>query len=143
MNMCMQIILCFFVYIPLYRTCSNSQLGTLSHYHNEGVDDVHEIIKLDHDVEGIEEVPNLPRDILEALNRESKGSKSNTEETEVINLANEGEIEKLVKIGVNFPKGMKDELIALLNEFKEIVRLNLFNHLIGFILGQIYLYFNI
>ena len=30
------------------------------------------------------------------------------------NLANEGEIEKLVKIVVKFPKDMKDELIALL-----------------------------
>ena len=120
MNMCMQIILYFSIYIPLYRICSDFQVGTSFHYHNEGVDDVHEIIKLDHDVEGIEEVPNLPRDILEALNRESEGSKSNTEETEVINLADEGETEKLVKIRVNFPKGMKDELIALLNEFKEI-----------------------
>ena len=36
------------------------------------------------------------------------------------NLANEGEIEKLVKIVVKFPKDMKDELIALLKEFKEI-----------------------
>ena len=38
----------------------------------------------------------------------------------MINLANEGEIEKPVKIGVNFPKDMKNELLALLKEFKEI-----------------------
>ena len=68
----------------------------------------------------MEEVPNLPWDILEALNRESEGSKPNLEEIEVINLIDEGEKEKPIKIGVNFPKDMKDELIALLKEFKEI-----------------------
>ena len=57
---------------------------------------------------------------MEALNRESKGSKPNIEETKVVNLANEGENEKPVKIGINFPKDMKPELIALLKEFKEI-----------------------
>ena len=55
---------------------------------------MNETIKLDHDVKEMEEVLNIPRDILEALNRESKGSKPNIEETEVINLANEGEIKK-------------------------------------------------
>ena len=45
-------------------------MGTLSFGHNEGVDDVNETIELDHDVEGLEEVSNLPQDILEALNRE-------------------------------------------------------------------------
>ena len=38
----------------------------------------------------------------------------------MINLADEDETKKPVKIGVNFPKDMKDELIALLKEFKEI-----------------------
>ena len=38
----------------------------------------------------------------------------------MINLAEEGEKEKPIKIGVNFPKDMKDELIALMKEFKEI-----------------------
>ena len=46
-------------------------MGTSSLCHNEGVDDVNETIDLDHDVEGMEEDPNLPRDILEALNRET------------------------------------------------------------------------
>ena len=64
--------------------------------------------------------PNIPRDILEALNRKSEGSKPNIEETEVINLVEEGEKEKPINIGVNFPKDMKDELIALLKQFKEI-----------------------
>ena len=95
-------------------------MGTLSFGHNEGVDDVNETIELDHDVEGLEEVSNLPQDILEALNRENEGSKLNIAKTEVINLADEGEKKKGVKIGVNFPKDMKDELVALLKEFKEI-----------------------
>ena len=120
MNICVQIILRFSVYVPLYRICSDSQVDTSSLCHNEGMDDVNEIIDLDHDVEGLEEVSNLPRDILEALNKEHEGSKPNIEETEVINLAEEGEKDKLVKIGVNFPKYVKDELIALSKEFKEI-----------------------
>ena len=36
------------------------------------------------------------------------------------NLAEEDEKEKLVKIRINFLKDMRDELIALLKEFKEI-----------------------
>ena len=44
-------------------------MGTSSLCHNEGVEDVNETIDLDHKVEGMEEVSNLPRDILEALNR--------------------------------------------------------------------------
>ena len=38
----------------------------------------------------------------------------------MINLVDEGEKEKPVKISVNFPKDMKHEFIALLKEFKEI-----------------------
>ena len=120
MNMCLQIVLCFSVYVLLYRICFDSQVGTSFLCHNESVVDVNETTELDHDVEGMEEIPNLPRDILEALNKESNGSKPNVEETEVINLANRSEIEKPVKIGVNFPKDMKNELIVLLKEFKEI-----------------------
>ena len=99
MNMCVQIILCFSVYVSLYRVCSNSRVGTSSLCHNEGVDDVNETIDLDFDVEGLEEVLNLPRDILEALNRESEGSKPNIKETEVINLAEEGERKNLSRSG--------------------------------------------
>ena len=118
--MCVQIISCFLVYVLLYSICFDSQMGTSSFCHNEGVDDVNETIDLDHDVEGLEEVPNLPRAILEASNRESEGSKPNIEERKVINLVEEGEKEKPIKIRVNFPKDMKDELIVLLKEFKEI-----------------------
>ena len=87
---------------------------------NEDIDDTNETIELEHDIEGLEEILSLPRDILEALNRESEGSKPNIEETEVVNLVNEGKNEKPIKIGVNFPKNMKLELIALLKEFREI-----------------------
>ena len=38
----------------------------------------------------------------------------------MINLADEGKTEKPIMIGVNFPNDMKDDLIALLKEFKEI-----------------------
>ena len=55
---------------------------------------MNEKIELDHDIEGLEEILSFPCDILEALNRESEGSKPNIEETKVINLANKGENEK-------------------------------------------------
>ena len=118
--MCVQIILCFFVYVLLYRICSNSYVGTSSLCHNEDVDDVNKTIDLDHDIEGLEEISSFPRDILEALSRESEGFKPYIEETKVINLAKEGEKKKPIKIGVNLPKDMRDVLIALLKEFKEI-----------------------
>ena len=118
--MCVQIILCFSVYVLFYRIYSNSQVGTSSYCHNEDIDDVNETIELDHDVEGLEEISSLPHDILEALNREREGSKLYIEEIEVVNLADEGENVKPVKIGVNFPKDLKHELIALLKEFREI-----------------------
>ena len=118
--MCVQTVLCFRVYVQFYRIYSNSQAGTSSCCHNEDVDDVSETIELEHDIEGLEEIPSLPHDILEALNWESEGSKPNIEETKVLNLANEGKNEKPVKIGVNFPKDLKHELIALLKEFREI-----------------------
>ena len=109
--MCLLIILCFSLYV--YRICFDCQVGTSSLSHKKGVDDVNETMELDHGVEGMEKVLNLPRDVREALNRESEGSKPNIEETEVINLDDKVEKEKLVKIEVNFPKDMKDELIAL------------------------------
>ena len=117
--MCVQIVLYFLVYVSFYRIYSDSQVGTSSCCHNEDIDDVNETIKLEHNIEGLEEILSLPRDILEALNRESEGSKPNMEDTEVVNLADEGENEKPVKIGVNFPKDLKHELNTLLKEFKE------------------------
>ena len=120
MNMCVQIILCFFVYILFYRICSDSQVSISSCCHNEDIDDVNETTELDHDIEGLEEILSFPRDIFEALNKESERSKPNIEETEVVNLADEGENEKPIKIGVNFPEDMKPKLIALLKELREI-----------------------
>ena len=35
---------------------------------------MNETIELDHDVEGLEGILNLPRDILQVLNRENEGS---------------------------------------------------------------------
>ena len=67
MNMSMQIILCFSVYVLLYRICFDSQVGTSSLCHNKGVDDVNETIDMNHNVEGLEEVLNLPQDILESF----------------------------------------------------------------------------
>ena len=81
---------------------------------------MNEMIELEHDIERLEEILSLPRDILEPLNGESEGSKPNREETEVVNLTDEGENEKPIKIGVKFPKDMKHELIALLKEFRDI-----------------------
>ena len=42
-------------------------MGTLSLCHNKGVDDVNETIDMNHNVEGLEEVLNLPQDILESF----------------------------------------------------------------------------
>ena len=81
MNMCVQIVLCFLVYVSFYRIYSNSQASTSSYCYNEDIDDMNETIKLEHDIEGLEEISSLPCDISEALNRESKGSKPNIEET--------------------------------------------------------------
>ena len=120
MNMCVQIVLYFLVYVLFYRIYSNSQVGTSSCCYNEGINDMNETIELENDIEGLEEIPSLPCDILEALNRESERFEPNIEETKVVNLADEGKNEKPVKIGVNFPKGMKPELIAPLKEFREI-----------------------
>ena len=65
-------------------------MGTSSLCHGEDINDVNKTIDLDHDIEGLEEMSSLPWDILEALGRESEGSKPNIEETKVINLAEEG-----------------------------------------------------
>ena len=40
MNMCVQITLCFFIYVLLYRIYSDSQVGISSLCHNESVGDV-------------------------------------------------------------------------------------------------------
>uniref|UniRef100_A0A2N9HYU6 RNase H type-1 domain-containing protein n=1 Tax=Fagus sylvatica TaxID=28930 RepID=A0A2N9HYU6_FAGSY len=62
----------------------------------------------------------LPSDILEALEKQDEGSKPNIEELEIINLANEGEEPREVKIGTHCTTEQKEALIALLREFHEI-----------------------
>jgi ribonuclease HI len=62
----------------------------------------------------------LPNDILEALERQDEGSKPNIEELEIINLADEGEELREVKIGTRSTTEQKEALIALLREFHEI-----------------------
>ena len=76
-----QIVLYFLVYVPFYRIYSNSQAGTSSRCHDKDINDINKTIELEHDIEGLEEILSLPHDILEALNRENKGSKPNIEET--------------------------------------------------------------
>ena len=67
-----------------------------------------------------DEEVELPNDILKALERQDKGSKPNIEELEVVNLAEEGEEPKEVKIGTHLTIEQKDAFIALLKEFHEI-----------------------
>ena len=71
-------------------------------------------------IDNSDEEVELPNDILEALERQDEGSKPNIEELEVINLAQEGEELKEVKIGTRFTSEQKEALIALLREFHEI-----------------------
>ena len=59
MNMCVQIVLCFLVYVPFYRIYSNSQVGTSSWCYSEDINDMNETIELEHDIEGLEEISNL------------------------------------------------------------------------------------
>ena len=67
-----------------------------------------------------DEQVKLLNDILEALEKQDKGSKPNIEELKVVNLAEESEEPKEVKIRAHFSAKQKDELIALLKEFPEI-----------------------
>ena len=119
MNMCVQIVLCFLVYVPFYRIYSNSEAGISSLCYSKDIDDMNETIELEHDIAGLEEISSLPQVILEALNREREGSKPNIKEIEVVNLTNEGENKNPIKIGVKFSRDMEPNLIALLKEFKE------------------------
>ena len=71
-------------------------------------------------IDNSDEEVELPNDILEALERQDEGSKPNIEELEIINLADEGEEPREVKIGTRFTTEQKEALIALLREFHEI-----------------------
>uniref|UniRef100_A0A2N9IQN1 Reverse transcriptase domain-containing protein n=1 Tax=Fagus sylvatica TaxID=28930 RepID=A0A2N9IQN1_FAGSY len=71
-------------------------------------------------IDNSDEEVKLPNDILEALERQDEGTKPNIEELEIINLAEEGEEPKEVKIGTRFTVEQREALIALLREFHEI-----------------------
>uniref|UniRef100_A0A2N9G7Q9 RNA-directed DNA polymerase n=1 Tax=Fagus sylvatica TaxID=28930 RepID=A0A2N9G7Q9_FAGSY len=71
-------------------------------------------------IDNSDEEIELPSDILEALERQDEGSKPNIEELEIVNLANEGEEPREVKIGTRCATEQKEALIALLREFHEI-----------------------
>uniref|UniRef100_A0A2N9HTF4 Reverse transcriptase domain-containing protein n=1 Tax=Fagus sylvatica TaxID=28930 RepID=A0A2N9HTF4_FAGSY len=71
-------------------------------------------------IDNSDEEIELPSDILEALERQDEGSKPNIEELEIINLADEGEEPREVKIGTRCTTEQKEALIALLREFHEI-----------------------
>ena len=71
-------------------------------------------------IDNSDEEIELPNDILEALERHDKGSKPNIEELEIINLAEEGEEPKEVKIGTRFTAEQREAFITLLREFREI-----------------------
>uniref|UniRef100_A0A2N9G8S6 Reverse transcriptase domain-containing protein n=1 Tax=Fagus sylvatica TaxID=28930 RepID=A0A2N9G8S6_FAGSY len=71
-------------------------------------------------IDNSDEEIELPSDILEALERQDEGSKPNIEELEIINLADEGEEPRGVKIGTRCTTEQKEALIALLREFHEI-----------------------
>jgi hypothetical protein len=71
-------------------------------------------------IDNSDEEIELPNDILEALERQDEGSKPNIEELEIINLADECEEPREVKIGTRSTAEQKEALIALLREFHEI-----------------------
>uniref|UniRef100_A0A2N9I3P2 Integrase catalytic domain-containing protein n=2 Tax=Fagus sylvatica TaxID=28930 RepID=A0A2N9I3P2_FAGSY len=71
-------------------------------------------------IDNSDEEIELPSDILEALERQDEGSKPNIEELEIVNLANEDEEPREVKIGTRCAAEQKEALIALLREFHEI-----------------------
>uniref|UniRef100_A0A2N9G1N4 RNase H type-1 domain-containing protein n=1 Tax=Fagus sylvatica TaxID=28930 RepID=A0A2N9G1N4_FAGSY len=71
-------------------------------------------------IDNSDEEIELPNDILEALERQDEGSKPNIEELEIVNLADEGEEPREVKIGTRCTTEQKEALIALLREFHEI-----------------------
>ena len=63
--------------------------------------------------------PQLPRELLNALERQGEGLKPKEEDTEMVNCANKGEEPREIRIGVSFLSELKLELIALLKEFSE------------------------
>uniref|UniRef100_A0A2N9FKP3 Integrase catalytic domain-containing protein n=1 Tax=Fagus sylvatica TaxID=28930 RepID=A0A2N9FKP3_FAGSY len=66
----------------------------------------------------------LPSDILEALERQDEGSKPNIEELEIVNLANEGEEPREVKIGTRCTTEQKEGTHRTVERVPRDLRLN-------------------
>ena len=110
----------FFIFLTIFPSVILSRITrkTSNDPHISEIDD-----KMDCSLDNIDnsdEEVELPNDILEALERQDEGSKPNIEELEIINLADEGEEPREVKIGTRSTTEQKEALIALLREFHEI-----------------------
>lgn len=111
------ILLSLYILVPRVRPNSPKSVSP-----NPIICDIESDSETNHEVENSEksneEEVELPREILEALERQGEGSKPNMEEAETINLADEGQEPKEIKIGISFPTELKPELITVLKEFK-------------------------
>ena len=106
--------LTFFPSVILSRiTCKTSNDPRVSKIDNKADCSLDNIDNSDEEVEFL-------NDILEALEKQDEGSKPNTEELEIINLAEKGEEPKEVKIGTRFTAEQREAFITLLREFREI-----------------------
>uniref|UniRef100_A0A2N9I011 Integrase catalytic domain-containing protein n=1 Tax=Fagus sylvatica TaxID=28930 RepID=A0A2N9I011_FAGSY len=104
--------------VPLLQRVSKITRKTSNDPHVSKIDNKTDC-SLDN-IDNSDEEIELPSDILEALERQDEGSKPNIEELEIVNLANEGEEPREVKIGTRCAAEQKEALIALLREFHEI-----------------------
>uniref|UniRef100_A0A2N9F0S4 Uncharacterized protein n=1 Tax=Fagus sylvatica TaxID=28930 RepID=A0A2N9F0S4_FAGSY len=94
-------------------TCKTSNDPCVSEIDNKADCSLDNIDNSDEEVEFL-------NDILEALEKQDEGSKPNIEELEIINLAEEREEPKEVKIGTRFTAEQREAFITLLREFCEI-----------------------
>jgi hypothetical protein len=110
----------FFYFLTIFLSIILSKITrkTLNDPHVSEIDNKADC-SLDN-IDNSDEEVELPNDILEALERQDEGSKPNIEELEIINLADEGEELREVKIGTRSTTERKEALIALLREFHEI-----------------------
>jgi hypothetical protein len=90
-----------FIFLPFFpsvilsriarKTSNDSHVSKIDNKTNCSLDNI----------DNSDEEVELPNDILEALERQDEGSKPNIEELEIVNLANEGEEPREVKIGTS------------------------------------------
>uniref|UniRef100_A0A2N9GVS8 Reverse transcriptase domain-containing protein n=1 Tax=Fagus sylvatica TaxID=28930 RepID=A0A2N9GVS8_FAGSY len=79
-------------------------------------------------IDNSDEEIELPSDILEALERQDEGSKPNIEELEIVNLANEGEEPREVKIGTRCATEQKEGTHCTVKRVPRDLRLVLPRH---------------